>query len=264
MNRGNRKSRIYEDERDRRRFVRFLIEAKCKHGVEIMIGTQMGTHFHLALCTPRGNLPEFMQDLEGRYAKFSNWRHGRVGHLFQGPYRRVLIENDLHLFIVAAYIFDNPVDAHYVEHPEDWKWSTYAATAGLAPVPGYLSISWVKTLFPSATLAASQSLLRRCIDDPQQIISYIEAVDPTTEAAIRSYIAERRRLIAQPCSWQTLIRPPIEQLVSPQDDRHTLIAAIRLAHDTHGYKLAEIARFLGLHRSTVSKLHRSRGRSIRT
>src|SRR5690348_10750838 len=90
MNRGNRQCPIFEDDRDRKRFLRLLIEAKKKFGVEILMGTQQRTHFHVGVCTPRGNLPEFMQDFEGRFAKYSNWRHGRAGHLFQGPYRRVL------------------------------------------------------------------------------------------------------------------------------------------------------------------------------
>lgn len=256
MNRGNRKVRIFEDDRDRKRFIYLLTEAKTKFGVEILFGCQMGTHFHVTVCTPHGNLSEFMQDFEGRFARYSNWRHGRVGHLFQSPFRRVLIENDLHLFIAAAYIFDNPVAAQYVRSPEEWKWSTYAATVGLAPIPDYLSISWIETLFPSTSLTASQKLLRRCIDDPQQIVAYIEAVDPTTEAAIRSYIADRRRVIAQPCALRTLVRPPLDDLFRQRHSDSELVAALRLAHDTYGYKLADVARHLGLHRSTVSKTYR--------
>jgi putative transposase len=263
MNRGNRKCPIFEEVRERRRFLGLLTEALAKFGVELLIGVQMVTHFHLAVCTPRGNLPDFMQDFEGQFARYSNWRHRRVGHLFQCPYRRVLVENDLHLFIVAAYIYNNPVVAKYVSYPQDWKWSTYAATIGLAPVPKYLSLSWVETLFPSSSLIAAQQLLRRCIDDPQQILAYIEAVDPTTEAAIRSYIAERRQLIDQPCTLRHLLKPPIEQLVRTDLGRRELVAAITSAHETHGYKLAEIARQLGWHRSTASKIYRSRVNHMR-
>jgi hypothetical protein len=258
MNRGNRKCPIFEDDRDRKRFVRLLIEAAIKHRVEVQIGTQMVTHFHLTVCTPDGNLPDFMQELEGPFARYSNWRHGRVGHLFQGPFRRVLIESDLQLFIVAAYIFGNPVVGKYVDRPEQWKWSTYAATVGLAPTPSYLSTSWVQALFPSDSLDASRSILKRCIDAPDQILAYLQADDPETEAAVRSYIAERRHLIDQPCPFGMLIRPPLVELFKTNQTRLEVAIAIRQAHEKHGYKLAEIARHLGIHRATASKMYRSR------
>lgn len=257
MNRGNRRSRIFEDDRDRKRFVRLLVESKSKHGVDILAGTQMWTHFHLCLCTPHGNLSAFMQDLEGRFARYSNWRHGNVGHLFQRPFRRVYIDSDLHLFIVAAYIFNNPVEARYVTRPEDWKWSTYAATAGFAPTPSYLSTTWIETLFPSHSLAGSQQLLRRCIEDPRQILSYIQVAEPATESAIRSYIAHRRALVEQPCSFSRLIRPALPELLPFSLPRSGLRSSIAVAHERHGYRLAEIARHLGVHRATVSKWYRS-------
>ncbi len=40
----------------------------------------MGTHYHLVVRTPRANLSEFMQFLNGRFAQDSNWRHARTGH----------------------------------------------------------------------------------------------------------------------------------------------------------------------------------------
>ena len=47
----------------------------------------MLNHFHLVLTTLYGKLSEFMAQLEGRFARYSNWRHANVGHLFQGRFR---------------------------------------------------------------------------------------------------------------------------------------------------------------------------------
>ncbi len=71
----------------------------------------MVNHFHLVVVTPHGNLSEFMEQLEGRFARYSNWRHGSVGHLFQGRFRDVVIEHDIHLLIALCYVFLNPVSA---------------------------------------------------------------------------------------------------------------------------------------------------------
>jgi len=255
-NRGNRKGLIYEDERDRNRFIQILIETAAEYHVVILADTQMGNHFHLIVLTPHGNLSEFMQQLEGRYAQYSNWRHGRVGHLFQDRFVAVVIENDIHLFTAAWYVFSNPVKACFVARPEDWRWSTYAATVGLAPVPEYLSISWIETLFPADSLQGSQAMLRQCMSDSQPIQAFLQAVDPTMPDSIRSYIAERLHDVPQPCTYGRLLRPPIEHLFPISQTIEERATAILLAHDTHGYKLSEIARTLEVHPSTVSRLRR--------
>jgi putative transposase len=260
MNRGIRKWLIFEDDRDRKRFTRLLIQAAARYHVEILIAEQMGTHFHLVVTTPNGNLSEFMQQLEGEFARYSNWRYGRVGHLFQGPFRCVVIENDVHLFIAASYVFDNPLEAGFVCRREDWKWSTYSATVGLAPLPAYLSIGWVETLFPADSLASSQAILRRCLDEPEQVLAYLESVDPTAARAARCYITEGRKALAQPNTYRTLTRLPLEQLFEPGQSRSERANAIQVAHEAHGYKLAEyklaeIATCLGLHPTAVSKIY---------
>ncbi len=261
MNRGNRKGRIFEDDRDRKRFTRLFIEAATRYHVNTLIAVQMGTHFHAVVTTPNGNLSEFMRQFEGDFAKYSNWRHGRVGHLFQGPFRCVLIENDVHLFIAASYVFNNPVEAGFVSRPVDWKWGTYAATVGLAPVPAYLSIDWVQTLFPAPSMAASQTQIQRCLEDPENLAAYLSSLDPTAGAAVRGYITEGRAVLSQPRTYRSLTRAPLEQLFETGQSRSERNAAIQLAHETHGYKLAEIARCLGMHPTAVSKIYCSRRRT---
>jgi putative transposase len=255
MNRGNRKHRIFEDDRDRKRFVQLFIEAQQHYDVEVLIGQQMTNHFHAVVTTPHANLSEFMRQFQGDFARYSNWRHGRVGHLFQGRFKRVMIESDIHLFIAAAYVFDNPVVAGLVRRPEEWRWSSYAATVGMKPAPSYLSLSWVETLFPSESLSDSQQHLRRCMADPDRIFSYIQHVDPDDEVAIRSYFA-RRQVVGQPCTYRTLIRPPLEQLFGRYQTKCEREKTIQISHETHGYKLSEIARCIGLAPGTVSKIYR--------
>lgn len=263
MNRGNRKGVIFFDDRDRKYFLRPLIEAAEEHGVEIQGGNQMGTHFHAIVTTPHANLSDFMQDLEGRYADYINWRHGFVGHLFQGPFISVVIEGDIQLFTAAWYIFENPRKAGLCRRLEDWPWSTYAATAGLKRVPSYLSISWVETLFPTESLADSQRLFRQCMEDPEPVAAYIRAVDPTTYEAIRSYISERLKTLGQPCSFREIIRPPLRHLFPPNQTKADRDSAIRCAKVTHGYKLSEIAKVVGLNPGTVSKIYSDWRRATR-
>ena len=115
-----------------------MAEAAARYGVDVFSECQMGTHYHLAVRTPRANLPAFQRYLNGCFAQNSNHRHRRRGHLFGDRYKPLLVDNDLYLRVVLAYIALNPVTAGLVEAPADWKWSSYATTVGHAPVPSYL------------------------------------------------------------------------------------------------------------------------------
>lgn len=260
MNRGNRKMRIFEDVRDRRRFLKILIEEKETHGVELLGGCQMENHFHLILATPHGNLSEFMARFEGRFARYSNWRHGNVGHLFQGRFRDVVIEHDIHLLIALCYVFFNPVSARLVTKLEDYKWSTYAATAGLAPLPNYLSIDWLTALFPSDSVPASQRRFRNLMAEAKPVAAYLQGNDIDPEAVrrvIRSYVGKQVQLGTLPRTYRSGLRSDLSELVHAGSTGPSRSAAIYDAHVVHGYKLAEIARELLLNPGTVSKIFRS-------
>ena len=262
MNRGNRKAIIFEDNRVRRRFLRILLKALEDHGVKLLCGTEMTTHFHLGVETPHGNISDFMQQLESEFAEYVNWRYKRVGHLFQGRFIGVVIENDIHLFTAIWYVLANPCEARLVQRFEDWRWSTYAATVGLKPAPNYLSLSWLQTLFPAESLEASQQMFRQCMESPEPVIAYLLAVDPTLDVAIRSYVAERIREMRQPSSYRELFRPPLEQLFWFEQTTFERNRAVKNARVNYGYKIAEIARATGLDPSTVGKIYRAM-RSLR-
>lgn len=257
MNRGNRKQRIYEDQCDRAVCKQILVEVKAEYDVEVLVETQMTTHFHAVVKTPRANLSDFMERWEGRYARYFNLRHRRVGHLFQGPFRCVVVEGDLHLFVVVAYVFNNPVKSGLVAKPENWKWSTYAANAGLVPTPEYLSNAWLETLFPAASLEEAQALLRQCMNAPHPILAYLDIAANDRDRVIRPFIVERLEALEQPCSYQRLIRPPLDLLFPSGLDRSAYSERIRLAHETYGYKLKDIAPFVALQPANVSRLYRA-------
>jgi REP element-mobilizing transposase RayT len=234
MNRGNRKALIFEDDRDRHRFTRILVESLEEYGVELYAGSQMGTHFHLIVGTPRANISEFMAALEGRFAVYSNWRHNRVGHLFQRRFKDVVIDNDLHLFTALWYVFFNPVDAGFVRRPEQWRWGTYAATAGFRAPPSFLSLDWLSAMLPADSLESSQEQLRQCMEAPDPIAAYLNAVDPTADLTISSYVYARLKEMREPDSYHALFRPPVEQIFDTAATKAARDAAIVTAQKTNG------------------------------
>lgn len=262
MNRGNRKAAIFEDARDRRRFVRILIEELERYAVKLLAGCLMGNHFHCAVTTPHGNLSDFMERLESRFAQYSNWRHERSGHLFQGAFRDVPIEHDIHLLIALCYIFLNPVAAGFVEKPEEYKWSTYAATVGLAPLPSYVSIDWLEALFPDNTLREAQRRFHELISAADPLADYLRLNDSTIDPSavrrvIRSYTGEALQVGMLPRNYRSALRSSLMELLpdgmTPQARGHGIFEA----HVTNGYTLAEIARELRIRPATVSKIYRT-------
>ncbi len=79
-----------------------------------------------------------MQHFESRYVQRFNKRHGRVGHLFQGRFKSIIVERESYLLALCRYIVLNPVSAGMVERPEDYRWSSYRAKIGLEKPPAWL------------------------------------------------------------------------------------------------------------------------------
>ena len=133
--RGNEKKPVFKDDQDRDNFLKTLQHVNKRYNWICHAYCLMTNHFHLLIETPDGNLSLGMRQLNGVYTQLFNKWHGRVGHLFQGRYKAILIQKDSHLLEVCRYVVLNPVRAKMVEKPEEWKWSSYLATAGKIKAP---------------------------------------------------------------------------------------------------------------------------------
>jgi len=107
--RGNGRQAIFEDDRDRERFVRRLFESVETYGVRLYLYCLMTNHVHLVIETPDKGLSRFMQSLETGYTVYSNLRHKKSGHVFQGRYGAKLVEGDEYLLKLSRYVHLNPV-----------------------------------------------------------------------------------------------------------------------------------------------------------
>ncbi|MBE2315694.1 transposase [Solirubrobacter sp. CPCC 204708] len=124
--RGNRKQPIFGDDRDRRRYIAMLALAVGRTGWRLLAYCLMNNHVHLVIETRQANLGTGMHRLHGSYAQYFNQRHDLSGHLFQGRYDAVPIENDAQLWVAAAYVARNPVTAGLCKQAADWPWSSHA------------------------------------------------------------------------------------------------------------------------------------------
>lgn len=138
---------IYFDDIDRRCFEAILASVIEQHEWSCSSFCLMGTHYHLLVATPLGDLAAGMQRLNGQYAQTFNRRHGTTGHVFKARYHSEFMQTDSHLLEVTRYVALNPVRAGLCRRPEDWPWSTFAETIGLRPPRPFIAIDALLELF---------------------------------------------------------------------------------------------------------------------
>ena len=107
--RGNERRAIYRDDTDRQAFLDKLQGSLTIYQVELHAYVLMDNHFHLVVRTLRGNLSEFMRHFNISYTSAFNRRHRRVGHLYQGRYKAILVDKDSYLVELSRYVHLNPV-----------------------------------------------------------------------------------------------------------------------------------------------------------
>ena len=107
--RGNERKAIYRDDTDRQTFLTKLQDSLRIYQVELHAYVLMDNHFHLMVRTLRGNLSEFMRHFNISYTSAFNRRHRRVGHLYQGRYKAILVDRDSYLLELSRYVHLNPV-----------------------------------------------------------------------------------------------------------------------------------------------------------
>ena len=103
----------------------------------------MDNHYHFVIHTRRANLSQLMRQLNGVYTQTYNRRHGKAGHLFQGRFKAILVDQDAYLLEVCRYVELNPVRARIVRDPGKWPWSSYVAHTGAASSPAWLDTAAV-------------------------------------------------------------------------------------------------------------------------
>jgi len=138
--RGNEKKEIFRDDIDREYFLRLLGESVMRFRWRLSAWVLMSNHYHLVVQTPEPNISRGMQWLNGRYAQYFNRRHYRCGHLFQGRFHGVLVEEEDYLLALIRYVVLNPVRAGLVRDPSHWSWSSYRQTAGLDSPDPWLAV----------------------------------------------------------------------------------------------------------------------------
>ena len=258
--RGDRREDIFEDDQDRQAFLLTLEQIVAQFNWLCYAWCLMDNHYHLLIQTPDGNLSKGMRQLNGVTTQTSNRRHRRVGHLFQGRFKAILVDHDAYLLELSRYIVLNPVRAGMVKAPGDWPWSSYRASAGLAPVAPWLTVDGVLSQFAKRRSLAQQRYAQFVsegirADSPwQNLKGQVFLGDDRFVQQMQAKIESRQRNDVQIPAAQRRPRSlslPIIERSAP--DRNV---AIVTAYATGAYSYQEIATHFGIHFTTVGRIVR--------
>ena len=262
--RGNEKKPIFRDEIDRNIFLDILNTVNRRYNWICHAYCLMNNHYHIVIETPDGNLSKGMRQLNGVYTQAFNKRHHRVGHIFQGRYKAILIQKDSHLLEVCRYVVLNPVRAKAVKNPEQWEWSSYRATAGLEKSHSCLTADWVLSQFGSKTGLARQrykEFVKAGIgEEPiwSNLKGQILLGEDTFIEKFMNYLKGREGVREIPKRQRYINRPSLDRLFERDALRNKQKRDKEIAEATerYGYSQKEVADYFGMHYSTISRLIR--------
>ncbi|MBI1820415.1 MAG: transposase [Nitrospirae bacterium] len=142
MLRGNGGQPIFFTEADRYHLYLLLQEGVFRYGYRVHAYCLMKNHLHLAIQVGEKPLSKIMQNLAFRYTRWINRQQKRVGHLFQGRYKSILVEKESYLLELVRYIHLNPVRVGWVKDPKEYRWSSHLSYLGINQNP-WLTTEWI-------------------------------------------------------------------------------------------------------------------------
>lgn len=147
LSRGNEGNDIFVDERDRDSFLDTIEEMSQRFKVDVFAYVLMSNHYHILIRTRRANLKKAMHWFGTTYTQRFNRRHFRSGHLFQGRYKSIVVQNEAYLLQLSYYIHRNPLRAGMVKRLADYRWSSYMVYAYDRKSPKWLSTDLILSQF---------------------------------------------------------------------------------------------------------------------
>jgi len=147
LSRGIEQRDIFYDNADRQNFLNILGSMSERFNIDIYAYVLMTNHYHLLVKTNKANLSRSLQWLGTTYTGRFNRRHDRRGHLFQGRFRSIIVENDAYLIQLSFYIHRNPVRAGLVERLANYRWSSYPAYTYGSAQPNWLNTEFLLSQF---------------------------------------------------------------------------------------------------------------------
>jgi putative transposase len=255
--RGDRREDIYSNDEDRDKWLEILAHTCERFNWRCHAYCLMDNHYHIIIETAEENLSKGMRQLNGVYTQYFNRRHSRVGHVFQGRYKAILVEQDAYLLELSRYVVLNPLRAQMIKNIDTWKWSSYKSTIGVVASPPWLEVDWILAQFSKQRKRA----IGKYINFVREGVG-LPSIWPNLQNQIflgtEKFINKQQKLIASRESLNEV--PHLQKRILPKplsyyDEKHKdQKRAITEAYLTGGYTLKELGEYFDKHYSTISRI----------
>jgi len=255
--RGDRRESIYEDDNDRLQWLDILSKACERYNWQVHAYCLMDNHYHVLLETAEGNLSKGMRHLNGVYTQYFNRQHNRVGHVFQGRFKAILVEKEAYLLELSRYVVLNPIRARMIKDMDQWEWSSYRAFIGKAAASDWLETDWLLSHFGRQRKRAREryiDFVRAGIGLPSIWENLRKQVFLGGEAFVDQHqvmISEKMELDDIPALQKRAVSKPLGYYQDKFKDDNL---AIKDAFLSGGYTMKDIGEHFGKHYTTISRI----------
>ncbi len=208
INRGIERRSIFRSPADSRHFLQLLAQLPTRFGLLIHCYALMPNHYHLLVQTPQANLSQAVQWLNVSYSVWFNRKHRRVGPLFQGRFKAVLVATDGHHREVSRYIHLNPIrtqrfglgkeesvsntandsrllEKQRVEFLQSYAVSSYPVYIGTHPRPAWLTTQTLMGDFEGTTEGQRRRAYQRYVEEPIRTGTLDSILDRVLEQVVQ-------------------------------------------------------------------------------
>ena len=255
--RGDRGQNVYGDGRDGAAFLNLLAKACARYRWRCHAYCLLPDHYRLLLEMRDGGLARGMHYLNSAYSQLHQRKHGRVGRLFQGRYKAVLVERGTYFYELARDIALAPLHNKRAQHAKEWPWSSYRATAGLAPPHHCLTIETVLAGFSGrgeVALRAYQQFVSEGLEQPSPWRRLTKQIYLGSETFMREM--RRRASPYKPSRGVLQANDTTDSLRSLDEYAHRYKQrdrAMAAAYASGYYSLKSIGIHFGVSQATVSR-----------
>jgi putative transposase len=255
--RGDRQEAIFLNVQDRIDFLTILEKIVDRFNWLVHAYCLMDNHYHLLIETPDSNLSKGMRQLNGVYTQTSNRNNQKVGHVFQGRFKAILVQKETYLLELARYIVLNPVRARMVKQAKHWPWSSYLDTAGYREAPGWLTTHWLLAAFGQQQSRAMEQY-RNFVSEGKNQPSPWESLQNQIYLGSESYVQKLQEKIDKGKDLSEIPksqkRPKPKKLQQYEKKAGNRNQAILLSYASGGYSMKEIGDYYGIHYSRISRI----------
>lgn len=250
---------LFESDAEFALFLSFVEAAKTRHSFYLHAFCPMTNHFHLFVEIGDTAASKFMQEIESNWAQYFNRTRDRTGHVFQGRYRDKLCADEAYYLNILRYIANNPVKAGLVPSAADWPWSSHKQLISETPGSMLDRDRVLARLGGTAErgLAAYRSHMESAAFNDFEIA--LDLFPDTEERAFFApwadgdALAWLNRTAAEVEGAFGLAHGTLRREIKSKPAWRARIEFCRIAAE-HGISQADLARFLGVSVSRVSRV----------